>query len=273
MPETLTPEQQLVRLHALVKETEPALWQTQEFQDKSGGDLDVFSNLNRHSAGSLSIGGQEVKLTFLSEQEVAGDWKKYIPKEIATEIIHTLEKISTRWGNLGVLDEVSVCLKQPINPENQEPANGYTPVAFIVDQASQHVTEIPAGTVMLFPHALTPEVGLGPYRGTIKDLPHIAGVVAHEWSHQFMSSENTELFQEWVKAVPGWEKAGDAWVVKSNKLLPTPYSSKNPTDDFIESMTLYLLKPELLQSEHPERYAFCEEFARRNKGREEDKTQ
>lgn len=262
MPEVLTVEQQFGRLHSLIPASEPALWQTPEFQEKWVDHPPIFDSLTRYSAGSLSIGDREIGLTFLNDEtEDALDWRQHIPEDVAAEMIKTLQTIASRWGDLGALEEVSVCVKQPMNPENKEPANGYSPTAFIVDEPSQHVTEVPSGSIILFPHALKSDIGMGPYRGAIKDLPHIAGVIAHEWSHQFMSSENTELFQEWVKTVPGWKKQNDTLVAKSDQPLPTPYSYNNPTDDFVESLVLYLLKPELLQTEHPERYQFCDGFA------------
>jgi len=260
----LTHHESLGDLHQLQLTTEPeALWQIPEFRLHSRLP-EFFFELERHTAGSIAIEDEKIVLAFLSNKNLHGqDWKKYLPQKMAADIVKTLTKIKKQWGDLGLLAEITICLKQPTNPVNQEPANGMSPTAFIEGKEANTSEEIPSGTIFLFPHSLEPKTGLGPYRGAVPEVKHLSGVITHEWAHQFMASENSPLCAEWIKNIPGWKKIKDNWVYTKPDSLPTPYSATNPVDDFVESLTLFILAPKILQTNHPERFKFCQDFAKK----------
>jgi hypothetical protein len=187
---------------------------------------------------------------------VAGkSWREYVKEDVANAIIAALEKAGSQVG-IGLIEEISFCDEQPINPENQELANGVAPATITIDESNNELVDIPSGSILLFPNALK----ITPYRDSIPDIPHAAGIATHEWAHQFMSTENTTFFQEWIQSIHGWEQKEDKWVYRGKEPTVTAYATLNPVDDFVESMMFYVLKPEQLQQQHPGRYGFCHKF-------------
>ena len=236
-------------LHPLTRALEPSLWQLDQFGWQIPKSL---QGLQKYTAGAISIGTKAIEWSVLSKLSIEGtSWQTYVGEDVAEVIIATLIQLNREVG-IGSLEEISICLEQPINPENEELANGVHPSTTIIEQGE--VVEIPSGSILLFPNALK----LTPYRNVLPDIPHIVGIVAHEWAHQFMSTENTRFFQEWLVAISGWEQEGECWVYRGTEPLPTLYAGTNPVDDFIESLVLYLLKRMYLHSQN--RLLFCQQF-------------
>lgn len=193
MPETEEYHEQLDRLHSLTEADEPPLWQLEHF----GWPIpEALNDVKKYTAGKVTVSGKDIEWSVLSRESAdQKSWRDYVPAEIAKEIVRTLERLGKEVG-IGQLEEISFCTEQPTNPNNQELANGVAPFTATIDEHTGEVIEIPSGSVLLFPNALT----LTPYRNSIPEIPHVSGVVAHEWAHQFMTTENTALFTEWIAA-------------------------------------------------------------------------
>ncbi len=245
-----------------LQEVEPARWQTESF----GGTVpEELRLLRRFSAGRITVGGEFLDWTFLSERSLGGDAvEKYVARDTGRVIVTTLEKILQRMGKLGSTEEISFSLVNHLNPElGNVYADGYSPTAFQVNEDTREVREISSGSIILFPPALRP----GPYLGILESVPHVGGIISHEWAHQFMAADitganNLTLFKIWSKHISGWRPLPNGgYGYEGSELPPTPYAALNPVDDFAESLMLYILDPKRLQKMCPKRYNFCHDYA------------
>jgi len=245
-----------------LQEVAPASWQKETF---NGEVPEALRSLRRFSAGQIVVNGEFLDWTFLSNRSLVGESAhKYVRKEMGQVVVATLEKIVERMGRLGKTEELSFSLVNQPNPElGNIPAHGYSPTEFQVDQATKVVKEVSSGSIVLFPPALS----RGPYLGVVDSVPHVAGIVGHEWSHQFMAgniqgASNLTFSEIWDKYCPGWSILPDGrYSYNGAESPPTPYARINPTDDFADSLMLYILDPKRLAKTCPERYAFYTDLA------------
>lgn len=83
-------------------------------------------------------------------------------------------------------------------------------------------------------------------------------VAFHEMGHYVASELKIDSNPAWL-ALSGWVEKGDHWEKTHPNATSSKYGSKNPAEDFAESLAAYRYNPELLKSINAEKYQFIKE--------------
>ncbi|PIR03348.1 MAG: hypothetical protein COV60_00770 [Candidatus Magasanikbacteria bacterium CG11_big_fil_rev_8_21_14_0_20_43_7] len=250
------PSDILAMLHKLnaVSEENMSLWHVQP--DLFPVTPDVHAQ-TEYSAGEIPIGDKMIKITMLASRDIGNtSLSVHVDKNALIGMVRALQRLATRQEGVFALEEITISLHQPKNPNTGESANGISPTTYLPHETDERYIEpMHSGTIILFPAAFSTD----PFRGSIADVPHIEGVLTHESAHQFVAYNEIPLAEQWRRAT-GWEGTDEPgeFANTSPSEFPTLYAAVSPPEDFAESYALYVCAPERLKEISRRRYDFFE---------------